>query len=102
MRNDEKRKMCTQYELATMAFGCYVRAYHTHPGLTNENVSRRDEIKKKHKRKTFFAKKFCCFLFTCIEFSRICLRAISRSSRCRSTSNGAIMEREVFVRFSGM
>lgn len=40
------------------------------------------------------------FKFTCIEFSRICLRAISRSSRCRSTSNGATMDREVFVRFS--
>lgn len=38
---------------------------------------------------------------TCFEFSRICLRAISRSSRWRSTSNGFTIESDGFVRFSG-
>lgn len=36
---------------------------------------------------------------TCFVFSRICLRAISRSSRCRSTSNGLTMDSDGFVRF---
>lgn len=39
---------------------------------------------------------------TCFEFSRICLRAISSSSRWRSTSNGFTIESEGFVRFSGI
>lgn len=38
-------------------------------------------------------------LRTCLEFSRICLRAISRSSRCLSTSSGFTMDSDGFVRF---
>lgn len=40
--------------------------------------------------------------FTCFEFSRICLRAISSSSRWRSTSNGLTIDSDGFVRFSSM
>lgn len=41
------------------------------------------------------------YIFTCLEFSRICLRAISNSSLCRSTSNGFTIESDGFERFSG-